>query len=78
MYILGDTFLRSFVSQYDYTNKKVKMAINTNAVANTQLVSNPTETNVLLIAVLAVGAVLLMYCCCKKKKEEFMQSKGLR
>lgn len=73
LYILGDSFLRSFVSSYDYDNKKIRFAQNKNAYPGTLMVHNPTELNMLLIIGLALGAILLMYCCCKKKKEDFRQ-----
>lgn len=41
MWILGDTVIRNFVTTYDYKNKQILMAINSNASANVFAMHNP-------------------------------------
>ena len=76
LYILGDTFLRNFVTSYDYKNRKIKMAINTHAPAGVIAVSNPTDLNSMYLIGGVAAAIILAYCCCRKKedKSKFIQT----
>jgi len=73
LYILGDVFLRQFVSTYDYKNKKIKFAINTNALTGVSAVAGSTivtTENILFVAGGAIVLFLLLYCCCKKSDKK--------
>lgn len=76
LYILGDTFLRNFVTSYDYKNRKIKMAINTHAPAGVLAVNNPTDLNSMYLIGGVAAAIILAYCCCRKKedKSKFIQT----
>jgi len=80
LYILGDTFLRNFVSTYDYKKKAVRLAVNINAPAGTQAIHHPATFNIVLIIAAAVIVFLFLYCCCKdackKKKSESKVDQG--
>lgn len=79
LYILGDTFIRNFVTNYDYSNKKINMAVNINAVTGVLVVANDSPgVNNLYIIGGCIIAILLVYCMCGRKKDEskFVQSKS--
>lgn len=69
LYILGDTFLRNFVSTYDYKAKKVRLAINANAPNGTDAlaIASPMTltTDMMYIIGGGIAAVLLICCLCK-------------
>jgi len=72
LYILGDTFLRNFVSTYDYKKKAVRLAVNINAPVGTQAIHHIATVNILFVVAGAIIAFILLYCCCKsacKKKK---------
>ena len=72
LYILGDTFLRNFVSTYDYKKKAVRLAVNINAPVGTQAIHHISTVNILFVVAGAIIAFILLYCCCKsacKKKK---------
>ena len=70
---MGDTFLRNFVSTYDYKNGKVILGINVNApdgVSITKKLSPLQITGIVAASILALALIALMiWCCCKKCKK---------
>ena len=78
--ILGDIFLRNFVSTFDYKNKKVTLGINVNAPDGVQISRKPLPPSKELSSLQMVGIVaagicvlalipLLIFCACKKLKK---------
>ena len=72
LYILGDTFLRNFVSTYDYKKKAVRLAVNINAPVGTKAIHHPSTANILFMIIGGIIVFIILYCicksCCKKKK----------
>ena len=74
LYILGDTFLRNFVSTYDYQGKKMTLGININAPEGVKISKklSPWQWTG-IIAGVALGIVLialLVWCIYKKCKKD--------
>ena len=82
--ILGDTFMRNYLTTFDYKNEQVQLSINVNAPSNVKIGSKPNtqdgdssdSANVgaivgIIIAVLITLIVLayLSYCCIQKEKK---------
>jgi hypothetical protein len=75
LYILGDTFLRNFVSTYDYKKKAVRLAVNVNAPVGTSAIAHDNPMELIFIAAGGIIGLIVLYCiikncCCKKKKSK--------
>lgn len=73
--ILGDTWLRNFVSTYDYKANKMRFAVNVYAPAGTTIVEHPAAltTDMLYLIGGGVAALIILYClckCCKSDKKK--------
>lgn len=73
LYILGDTFLRNFVSTYDYKKKAVRLAVSSYAPPGTSAVAHDNPMEIIFIAVGALIGLIVLFCicknCCFKKKK---------
>lgn len=75
VYILGDTFLRNFVTTFDFANGEMRLAINKNAPAGVSIDYKMGGWKIFGIIVgglvgLALIIVFLVYCICKCKKNK--------
>lgn len=73
MFILGDSFLRNFITTFDYSNNSMELVINPNAPAG---VTVEYHMGGWKIAAIVLGSILglllivwLVCCCCKKAKK---------
>ena len=73
VYILGDTFLRNFVTTFDYKNGKMKLAINVNAPSGIIIEYKMSGWKIFGIIVGCLLAVCLVIwavvCCCKRRNK---------
>ena len=60
LYILGDTFLRNFVSTFDYKRGKVSLAVNINAPIGTAAIYHFGTINIVLVILACIIALLLL------------------
>ena len=74
MYILGDTFMRNFVTTFDNHNKELRLAVNVNAPAGTSIefkFSGGQIFGLIMGSLLVVGLIAgAIYMCIKKKREK--------
>ena len=65
-YILGDAFLRSYITTFDLTNSQVTIGKSVNAPVKT---TPPNHFWLYLILCIAasVGLIVVILCCCKEK-----------
>ena len=74
IYILGDPFLRTFTTTFDYKEKKMDVAININAPSGARIVSKLSYLEIFFIVVaclLVAGCLgLCGYCIWKKNKQK--------
>lgn len=79
LYILGDTFLRNFVSTYDFKKKTVRLAVNKNAPVGTAAIAHFSTMNMIYVIAGSVVGLLILICickkCCGKKKKKNEESK---
>ena len=66
LYILGDTFLRNYVSTFDYKKGEVRMAVNVNAPTGTSIVYHMGGWEIFGIFMLCVFGILLIGFCAFK------------
>ena len=85
LFILGDTFLRNFVSTFSYKNNTIVLGVNVNAPDGTQIDWRVSMTMIVLLflsGVLFVTACFALYqfCCnlCKRKVDDDMQMNSRR
>lgn len=73
VYILGDTFLRNFVTTFDYKNGSIDLTINVNAPAGITIeykMSGWKIFGIILACLAAVGFVIwAIVCCCKRNRK---------
>ena len=70
VYILGDTFLRNFVTTFDYHNQEMKLAINVNAPDGLKIEYKMSGWKIFAIVlgcILAVICLVMLIMCCIKK-----------
>ena len=85
LYILGDTFLRNFVSTYDYKANEIRLAVNVNAPDGTIAVAHPSSLNMMYVIGGGIAALIILICICKvccgddkkKKKKKRKQDERL-
>ena len=68
LYILGDTFLRTYVTSFNYTSEVITLGLNSNAPG--RLSSSRSWQFWLLIGIATVCGLLLIYviiCCIVRK-----------
>lgn len=74
IYILGDTFLRNFVTTFDYDNGEIRLAINKNAPSGITIEYKMSGWKIFLIIVGCLAAVALLICLivclCKRHKKK--------
>ena len=75
VYILGDTFLRNFVTEFDYSSLEMRLTINKYAPDGVKIEYKMSGWKIFgIITGCIIGVVLIIlviYCCvksCKKKK----------
>ena len=74
VYILGDTFLRNFVTEFDYSNGEMRLTINKFAPDGVKVeykMSGWKIFGIIVACILAVAfLVWIIFCCvrCRKKK----------
>lgn len=72
IYILGDTFLRNFVTTFDYSSNEMRLAINIEAPAGVSVEYKMSGWKIFLIIVGCLIFVGLIIWCtivlCKKRK----------
>jgi hypothetical protein len=61
IYILGDTFLRNFVSSYDYKRKTLGLAVNINAPAGTQAIAHMGTFSIVWIVIGVIAFLLVSF-----------------
>ena len=79
LFILGDTFLRNFVSSFNFKEGTIQLGVNVNAPGGTQIewkISFRQMVLVALVGILLVIACLSLYqfCCnlCKRQSDDEM------
>lgn len=77
IYILGDTFLRNFVTTFDLGNNEMRLAINVEAPTGVSVEYKMSGWKIFLIIVGCIAAVALLVwltiCLCKKHKAKRLQ-----
>ena len=74
--ILGDPFLRTFTTTFDYASQQMQLSINVNAPAGTKIekLLSPLEYfGIGLVVVVLIAILIAIACCCyraKKKRDE--------
>ena len=70
VYILGDTFLRNFVTTFDYNNSEMELVINVNAPDGVEIMYKMSTWKIFMIVLGCLVALALLIwmviCCCKK------------
>lgn len=69
MYILGDIFLRSFYSIYDFDNKKVGLALHPFSKAHIEKLRNPWIFPIIIIVLILGAAAGVAYFLWKRRNE---------
>jgi len=73
VYILGDTFLRNFVTTFDFENNQMRLTINKNAPAGVIIEYKMGGWKIFgIIAGSLLSCILVVWivcCCCKKRKK---------
>ena len=76
-YRLGDTFLRNFVTTFDFENRKIRLAINKNAPSGITIEYKMSGWKIFLIIVGCLAAVALLICLivclCKRHKKKTLK-----
>ena len=75
--ILGDVFLRNFVSSFDYKKNTISFAVNVKAPAGTLAQSHLGLLDILYICLGGLLAIALVLCCICRKKANKQSSKKL-
>ena len=74
LYILGDPFMRSFTTTFDYQNNKMELSLNpspTNGASAYTVMTNLTKFLIVLAVLLVLGILgVLCYFCYKKCKRD--------
>ena len=69
LYILGDTFIRNFVSSFDYKKEKIFVGVNVNAPSGTTITKKMSPwqiAGIVIACLLGVALIaLLVWCLCK-------------
>jgi hypothetical protein len=68
MYILGDTFLRNFVSSYNYKKKTLGLAVNAHAPAGTAAIAHMGGFTIVWIIIACIVFAFLLFKCFKAYK----------
>ena len=79
VYILGDTFLRNFVTTFDYKTSEMRLAINTNAPPGITIeykMSGWKIFGLILAAICGVAFIIFLVVCCVKKHKKAKVAKG--
>ena len=75
IFILGDTFLRSFVSVFDYNDNSIRLGVNSNAPEGTKIewkLSKRQITLLIVMCILALSSICMIvkFCTILCKGEE--------
>lgn len=77
IYILGDTFMRNFVTTFDFKNEEMRMAINVEAPAGVKVEYKMSGWKIFLIIVgclIGLGLIIwITICLCKRRKSQRLQ-----
>ena len=79
VYILGDTFLRNFVTTFDYESGEMQLTINVNAPAGVSIeykMSGWKIFGIIAGCILFVILVILVIWCCIKKQKKAKLERG--
>lgn len=63
VYILGDTFLRNFVTTFDFQNQEIQLSISPNAPTNVTVVYHMSGWKIFAIILAALCASILTIWC---------------
>ena len=77
MYILGDTFLRNFITSFDYKKNTISFAVNPKAPQGTFAAHHMNSTSIVFIVIGVVAAFALgigAYCFFNKRKMQASSS----
>jgi hypothetical protein len=79
VYILGDTFLRNFVTTFDFASGEMQLTVNVNAPAGITIEYNMSGWKIFGIVagcILAVIIIIFITCYCVKKRKQDRLAKG--
>lgn len=76
VYILGDTFLRNFVTTFDFANGQMHLAINKNAPAGVKIeykMAGKQLFGIIAASLSALALLILCICCCVSQHRKRQQ-----